>query len=338
MTDLWFLRQNGRCFPEYRAMRELKTISELTRDPNLAANIALMPIEHFGVTSCLTYFDLFIGLEELGLEIEVTSDRGPYVATPVANRKDVKRLANRIDTIDFSFLSEQARIISHALGRDDRTLGFLGGMYTLGAFAIRGRPARDFKDQINARLFIFEDPLAWSQLMDVVLAMQRKAIEALQKANVSRVLIFDSWAGSMGPVDYRTHILDWNRKLVELCHAAKMEVTLFSTGTGHLLRTLSEIRADVINVDWRHDLASAFNHLPAGTIVQGNLDPERLLGSHKVIREGVTDVLNSVGDYNRFRFNLGHGLIHDTDIENVQYLVRCITDDGRLTRNLQAAQ
>ena len=313
-VPVWFMRQAGRSLPEYRAVRDRHGILEICRTPELAVEVTLQPVRRLGVDAAILFSDIVVALSGMGVDVDIVPGTGPVIAAPVRSAADVDKLDPRGIQERVAYVAESVRMLRNEL--DVPLIGFAGAPFTLASYLIEGGPSRD---HAATRGFMYSEPEIWSKLMDRladgVIALMRMQIEA----GADAVQLFDSWVGALPRTAYRDHA----RPVVERIFSSLQDLDApriyFGVGTAHLLEEMSATGADVIGVDWRVPLDEARARV-TGLPVQGNLDPVACLAPRAVMRDHAADVLRR-GAGGSHIFNLGHGVLPDTDPGALEDLV-----------------
>jgi uroporphyrinogen decarboxylase len=311
------MRQAGRYLPEYRAMRERFGFLELCRNPDAAAAVTLEPVNRLGVDAAILFADILLVVEAMGVGLEFAHGEGPVVRRPVRSYADVRRLAP-VDPRDATpFVFETVGIVRRALGDRVPLIGFAGAPFTVASYLIEGSASREF---VETKSLMYREPAAWRALMDMLVEVTTRYLNGQIGAGVQAVQLFDSWAGALGPDDYREFVLPHSRALLQAL-APGVPVIHFGTGTAGLLPLMKEAGGDVIGLDWRVDLGEAWTRLGADVGVQGNLDPAALLARPDAFRSKVRAILDRAGGRPGHIFNLGHGVLPQTPVDHVAALV-----------------
>lgn len=323
-VPVWLMRQAGRYMPEYRAVRHKTTFLELCKSPALCAEVMLTAVEQLGVDAAIIFSDLLLILEPMGLELEYTADAGPVVRNPIRNGDDVDRL-NELESMErLGFVLEAVGATRAGLAQELPLLGFAGAPFTLASYAIEGRSSRHYA---LAKRLMYCDRGAWDALMGRLARSVARYLNAQIEAGAQAVQIFDSWVGCLGPDDYRRYVLPHTRAAIEQVTSG-VPVIHFATGNPALLPLLSEAGGSVIGVDWRIRLDDAWRAVGNDKAVQGNLDPVVLLSDPDTIRDHVRDILSQAAGRPGHIFNLGHGVLPQTPVENARTLVEAVHEFG----------
>lgn len=309
-TPVWFMRQAGRSLPEYRELRVGTRMLDACLTPDLAAEITLQPVRRHGVDAGIFFSDIVIPLRLAGVAVEIEPGRGPVFADPVRTASDVARIT-AIDPAEVSAAAGPVReavgIVTAELG-DTPLIGFAGAPFTLAAYLVEGGPS---KEHLRARAMMHADPASWHRLADWLADVSAAFLRAQIEAGAAAVQLFDSWAGSLSPADYRAYARPHARRALEGVEAPRIH---FGVGAGPFLDDLRlDGLADAVGVDWRVPLDEAAATLGSDTTVQGNLDPALLTAPEDVLLAAVDDVLARGRAARAHIFNLGHGVPPETD-------------------------
>ncbi|MGH9604983.1 MAG: uroporphyrinogen decarboxylase [Terracidiphilus sp.] len=322
-TPVWFLRQAGRYMPEYREVRKHHTLVEICKQPDLAAEVTITAAEKLGVDAAIIFADLLLPLEPMGLDFEFQAGEGPVVHRPVRTAEDVRAL--RTDRA--GELSYVARAIEKVAAHfRDRLgiIGFCGAPYTLASYMIEGGGSRNY---IETKKLMYRDATtAWGNLLDKIVTVLTAYCRLQVEAGADAIQIFDSWVGSLGLSDYNEYAFEASRRLVQAVQAMGVPVIYFGVETAGLLEQMAATGADVIGLDWRQPLGEGWRAVGYGHAVQGNLDPITLFAPVDVLELRVGQILRSAAGRPGHIFNLGHGIVPGTPVENVQAVVRMVKE------------
>ena len=320
-VPVWLMRQAGRYMAEYRALRRQHSILEMIKSPDLAAEVTLQPIRAFDLDAAIIFADILTLLEPLGFDLTFEPGRGPVIGNPVRSSGDIDRLAEAGEACALPYTVEAVRRARNALAGRIPLIGFSGAPFTLACYAIEGGGSRDF---LSARRFMFSHPAAWGKLMTRLSEAAAMYLRAQAGAGADALQLFDSWAGILGPRDFRTFLLPHVRDLVGSLADLGVPIIYFSTETAGCMPLLKATGASVIGVDWRTSLRDVRAQLGPGLAVQGNLDPSLLLSTPEAIRAAALAILEEAGHEPGFVFNLGHGIHKETPVAHVQVLVEAV--------------
>lgn len=311
---MWFMRQAGRSLPEYRELREQHTILEVCRTPELATEVTLQPVRRLGVDAAILFSDIVIPLAPLGIDLDIKEGVGPVISNPVRGLDDVRRLRS-LEESDIDFVIETVTNLKRELTVP--LVGFAGAPFTLASYLVEGGPS---KDHARTKSLMRSDPATWSALMEHLTESVTTYLLAQLGAGADAIQLFDSWVGALSPADFSRYV----RPYVERIFAALGERTApriyFGVVTGELLADMSRTGTDVIGVDWRVPLDKARDRVPAEMPLQGNLDPTVCLGPWEVVAREANEVLRQ-GAGGPHIFNLGHGVLPDTNPDILKRLV-----------------
>jgi uroporphyrinogen decarboxylase len=310
------MRQAGRYLAEYREIRKKHGLLEICRTPELAVEVTLQPVRRFGFDAAILFSDLLVPLEPLGVPFSFAQGEGPRIEAPLSSRSDVERLREVEPKESLAFTLEAIGILRREL--DVPLIGFAGAPFTLASYAIEGGPSKSFE---KTKALMYEDPDTWHLLLSKLASVVRAYLTAQIEAGVSAVQLFDSWVGALAPEDYRKLVLPHSRAILEPLAKLGVPRIHFGTGSAGILREMREAGGDVIGVDWRIDLDRAWDEVGEEVAVQGNLDPLALLAPRDVLLDRVDVVLRQAAGRSGHLFNLGHGILPGTPVENVQLLV-----------------
>ena len=318
VTPIWFMRQAGRYMKAYRDLKEKYTFLEMCKNPELAAEVTLQPLDVLGVDAAIIFADILLPLEPMGTGLEFTAGDGPVIPRPVKGMKDIENLRPINAEEDLGFVGDAIREVRKQISGKMPLIGFAGAPFTLCSYMIEGGKSRDFKD---TKLMMFEAPEMWNLLMDKVCTMLIDYLKMQVKAGAQALQIFDSWVGCMSPQDYEKYILPHTKRIISGLKDTGVPVINFSTGTSTLLNIVSKAGGDVVSFDWRINLDDAWDQIGHDRAIQGNLDPVLLFAPIPVIRERVMDVMKRANGRPGHIFNLGHGILQHTPVDHVKAVV-----------------
>jgi uroporphyrinogen decarboxylase len=316
---VWFMRQAGRSLPEYRALRVGTGMLEACRTPELITEITLQPVRRHGVDAAILFSDIVLPLVAIGVGIDIVPGVGPVVAEPIRSRADLAQL-RELDPEEVGYVAEAVTALVAELGKTP-LIGFAGAPFTLASYLVEGGPSRD---HARTKALMHSEPTLWRELMSRLAAIAREFLRVQIAAGASAVQLFDSWAGSLSQADYREHVLPHSRAVLEPLAAAGVPRIHFGVGTGELLAAMRAAGADVVGVDWRVPLDEAAGRLGPGAVVQGNLDPALLLADWPVIAAAVRRVVAEGRAAAGHIFNLGHGVLPETDPDVLTRVVELV--------------
>ena len=317
VTPIWLMRQAGRYMAEYRQVRNQHSIIEICKTPALAADVTITAAERLGVDAAIIFADLLLPLEVMGLDFEFVEGDGPKIARPVRDAGAVAQLkSDRAD--ELGYVAESIQIVARHFGERLPVIGFCGAPFTLASYMIEGGGSRNY---VHTKSMMYRDPEAWDELMRRLNRVLSPFAAAQARAGADAIQVFDSWVGCLSPADYARFVLPHTRTLTAEIKATGVPVIYFGTGTATLLDPIKQTRAEVIGVDWRIPIDEAFEILGNKFAVQGNLDPVALFAPEAELRRQARDILKMAAGKPGYIFNLGHGILPDTPVENVLALV-----------------
>mgnify|MGYP001289229529 CR=1 FL=1 len=323
-TPVWIMRQAGRYLPEYMQVRSKVTFIELCKRPELAAEVTVTARNVLGVDAAILFADLLPILEPMGFNLEYQQGEGPVIHNPLKNAADVDRVRPVENIQDLGYVFDAVRLIRKELPGDIPLLGFAGAPFTLASYAIEGGGSKNY---IRTKSLMFNDFAAWDALMSRLVESLAAYLNAQVEAGCQAVQIFDSWAGCLGPADYRQYVRPYTQRLIESVTAG-VPVINFLTGNPALLPDQVAAGGQVIGVDWRVDLAEARRLIGPARAVQGNLDPVSLYCERSELSRRVQQVLDAAGSQPGHIFNLGHGVHPDMNPDHVKALVRMVHEQS----------
>lgn len=313
-TPVWFMRQAGRSLPEYRRLREGVTMLDSCMRPDLVVEITLQPVRRYGVDAAIFFSDIVLPLKAVGVDLDIKPGVGPVVAEPVRTLADVAAIPDLTpDHVDF--VTESVRTLVGELGATP-LIGFAGAPFTVASYLVEGGPS---KDHARTKAMMLGAPEVWTALMDKIAGISAAYLEVQIRAGASAVQLFDSWAGALSPADYRASVMPWSARVLETVAPYGVPRIHFGVGTGELLGLMGEAGADVVGVDWRVPLADGIARV-GGRAVQGNLDPTLVFAPTEVMLARAAEVLRAGEQASGHVFNLGHGVLPDTDPDQLARL------------------
>jgi uroporphyrinogen decarboxylase len=323
-VPVWFMRQAGRSLPEYRRLRGTGSILDAVRDPDLAAEITLQPVRRYGVDAAILYSDIVVPVAAVGFGVEIAPGVGPVVARPFRHASDLDRLPPLDPEADCPYVAETVRLAVARLD-DVPLIGFAGAPFTVASYLIEGGPSRDLG---RTKALMLGRPELWARLLDRLADMAVASLQAQVAAGAAAVQLFDSWAGTLSPDLYERCVLPASAKVFAAVAELDVPGIHFGVTTGELLPLLAEAGAGVVGVDWRVPLDEARRRLGPDVAVQGNLDPAVCLAPWPAVEERVRDVLARNGGRPGHVFNLGHGVLPDTDPAVLERVVALVHEEG----------
>ena len=315
------MRQAGRYMASYRAIRERHTLLDICRHPELAAEVTLQPVDAIEVDAAILFSDLLLPLDPMGIPFDFVAGEGPVIDPPVRSIERIDRLRQFEPREDLAHVLDTIRLLRIRLADRVPLIGFAGAPFTLASYAIEGGPSNNYA---RTKALMYGEPAAWHRLADRLASVVADYLTAQIEAGAQAVQVFDSWVGALSPRDYREFALPHTRKIFTSVEPLGVPTLHFGTGTTTLLSEMREAGGDVIGLDWRIPLDAGWAQIGFDRAVQGNLDPTLLLGpAHRMLR-GAQDVLRRAAGRPGHIFNLGHGILPSTDLQQVQTLARYV--------------
>jgi uroporphyrinogen decarboxylase len=303
-TPVWFMRQAGRSLPEYRALRERYDLFGICREPELCAEVTLQPVRRHDVDAAVMFADIVLPVLEMGVDIRLVEGVGPVVDEPVRRGADVERL--HVGDPPPAVL-DAVRLVRTELPEEKALVGFCGGPFTVAGYLVEGKPTREF---VEVKRLMYGDPETWHALMAKLADTFAVYVASQVAAGADVIQMFDSWVGVLSPQDYEQFVASYSRRVLAAVDAPTIH---FGTGTAHLLTDMAEAGGDLIGLDWRVPLDRGWDEVGEDRGVQGNLDPAALLAPWEFVEQAALDVLERARGRRGHVFNLGHGVLPDTD-------------------------
>lgn len=314
------MRQAGRCLPEYRDLRERHDFMTVATTPELAAEATLMPVDRFGVDGAVLFADIMLPLDGMGVPFEIRPNVGPVIADPIRTAGDIDRLRIVEAEEGTPYVLAALRLLKDALGERAALLGFSGAPFTLACYLVEGRSSREYP---RTKALMYGEPELWHRLMETLTEVVIRYLRGQIRAGADAVQLFDSWLGLLDPVSYGEFVLPYTRRVFAALRGEAPTIH-FSTGTVVLLDQIADSGCDVVSVDWRLPLDRAWERVGPDRGIQGNLDPTRCLAPWTAVEEGARDVLRRAGGRPGHIFNLGHGILPETDPDVLARIVELV--------------
>ena len=327
-TPVWFMRQAGRSLPEYRELRKRYGLFDIVAQPELCAEVTLQPVRRHDVDAAVMFTDIMFPVLGMGVEVELVENVGPVVSAPVRTAADVDRLVVPDPDEAVPEILEAVRLVRAGLRDDQAVIGFCGGPFTVAGYLVEGKPSREFA---NVKAMMYSEPGTWHALMEKLADTFARYVAAKARAGADVIQVFDSWVGALSPSDYEEFVAPYSARILA---AVDVPTIHFGTGTATLLANMAEAGGDVIGLDWRIPLDRGWAEVGEDRGVQGNLDPAVLLGPWERVEAGAADVLARADGRPGHIFNLGHGVLPDTDPADLRRLVELVHE--RTARELVA--
>ena len=322
VRPVWFMRQAGRYMKPYRDIRAKHSILEICKKPELAAEVTLQPVEILDVDAAIIFADLLLPVEPMGLKLTFVSGEGPCIANPVTEPEDIDGLStNRTD--ELGYVAESIQVVTRALAGRVPVIGFVGAPFTLASYMIEGGPSKTF---LKTKKLMYADETMWRRLMGKLVDVLGDFASLQTGGGAKAIQVFDSWVGALSPDDYVRYVQPYSRALSERIRASGVPVIHFGTGAAGFFKELHAAGGDVIGVDWRINIDQAWLDIGYRSAIQGNLDPVALFAPLPELRSKVNDLLKRTGNRPGHIFNLGHGILPETPVENVKAVVQMVRD------------
>lgn len=317
-TPVWFMRQAGRYMSEYRAIRANHTLLEICAQPELAAQVTLQPVTRLGVDAAILFADILLPLIPMGIQLEFTAGEGPVIHNPIQSRADVDALRPVEPRETLAHVLMAIRIVRKELDGKTALIGFAGAPFTLASYLIEGGSSRNL---LKTKRMMYTNPQSWHQLMEKLAQVIADYLTAQVEAGAQAVQLFDSWIGTLTPDDYREYVLPYSKSIFAALQKTRVPMIHFGTGTAALLPLMKEAGGNVMGVDWQTPLDWAWELIDHHGSVQGNLDPVALFAPEAELEKRVKRVLHQADGRLGHIFNLGHGILPDTPVDQVKRVV-----------------
>jgi len=319
---VWIMRQAGRYLKEYREIREKYDFFTMCKTPNLAVKVSMQPIDILDVDAGIIFSDILIPVEAMGIKVTFEKDHGPKLHNPISNYSDVEKLIIPEPEKDMPFVGESIKLFKKELNNRKPVIGFSGAPWTLASYMIEGGGS---KNHLKIKSMMINDPRAFSLLMEKLTETVIKHLYSQIKAGSDLVQLFDTWAGVLSPKEYNDFVFPYQKRIIqELKKLSDVPISLYINNSGNILEKMSDTGADVISLDWMIDIAKAKKVIGDKVSIQGNLDPCYLFGEPEFVKQKTLDILNIFGKNTGYIFNLGHGILPNTPVENVKLMVETV--------------
>ena len=319
-TPVWYMRQAGRSLPEYREVRQRHGLFDVCRQPELCAEVTLQPVRRHGVDAAVMFADIMLPVIGMGIDVDLVENVGPVVEHPIRTMADVERLRVPEPEESVPFVLEAVRLVRRELDEEDAVIGFCGGPFTVAGYLVEGKPTREF---VAVKTMMYREPAVWHALMEKLADAFTRYVAGKVRAGADVIQVFDSWAGALSPADYDEFVAPYSSRILR---SLVVPTIHFGTGTATLLRAMAAAGGDVIGLDWRIPLDRGWDEVGDERGVQGNLDPAVLLGPWERIETATRDVLDRADGRQGHIFNLGHGVLPDTDPAVLRQLTEFVQD------------
>ena len=321
-TPVWFMRQAGRVLPEYRRVREDYGLLDICLNPELAATVTLQPVERFDVDAAIIFADIVTPLVGIGIDVKIVEKVGPVIDSPIRSMSDVESLRQLDPDQDVPHMLEALTMVRAALPDEKALIGFSGAPFTLATYLVEGGPSRNYA---TTKSMMYGQPDLWHELMKRLSDMIITYLLAQQRAGAQVLQVFDSWVGWLSRRDYLEYVFPHTARILSSVKSGGAPVIHFATGAGSLNKTVRDGGADVVSIDWRVPLDEVWESL-GDVAIQGNLDPAVLLAPPDVVRDQALDVLRRAGGRPGHIFNLGHGFLPQTPMDNILHVIDCVRE------------
>jgi uroporphyrinogen decarboxylase len=317
VRPVWFMRQAGRYMKEYREIRSKHSLLEICKRPDLAAQVTLQPVEVLDVDAAIIFADLLLPVEPMGLKLKFVSGEGPVIDNPVRTSEDIDTLSIS-NTDELGYVGEALQLAVRQLAGRVPVIGFVGAPFTVASYMIEGGPSRTF---LRTKQMMYRDETLWRRLMGKLVDVLGPYAVMQVAAGARAIQVFDSWVGALGPDDYVRYVAPYSRALIERIRSSGVPVIHFGTGAGGFFRELHAAGGDVLALDWRVNIDQAWMEISYRSAVQGNLDPAILFAPLPELKARVHELLKRTGTRPGHIFNLGHGILPETPVDNVKAVV-----------------
>src|SRR5437016_6182510 len=317
VRPVWFMRQAGRYMKQYRDIRARHGILEICKRPDLAATVTLQPVEVLDVDAAIIFADLLLPVEPMGLKLRFVEGKGPVINNPIRTSSDIDSLSSA-NTDDLGYVGEAIQMVVRALAGKVPVIGFIGAPFTMASYMIEGGSSRNY---IRTKRMMYADETMWRRLMGKIVDVLAPFASLQVTAGARAIQVFDSWVGALGPDDYVRFVAPYSRALIERVRSTGVPVIHFGTGASGYFRELHAAGGDVMGVDWRINIDQAWMDISYRSAIQGNLDPVALFAPMPELRGKVHELLKRTGARPGHIFNLGHGILPETPVENVKAVV-----------------
>ncbi len=316
------MRQAGRYLPEYRAIREKSDFLTLCKTPELASEVTVQPIDIIDVDAAILFSDILVIPEAMGMHLEIVESRGPVFENPLRSREQINSLATEGVNERLNYVFEAIKLTKEKLAGRAPLIGFSGAPWTLATYMVEGKGSKSF-DVVKS--FIYNEPEAAHELLQKLADSVVDYLNAKIRAGCDAVQIFDTWAGILSPWDFEEFSLRYIRYICERLETGGAPVIVFAKGVASM-RQLADLKCDVLGIDWTKDIGDVRREVGDGKAIQGNLDPCVLFAPKEKIKEETAKILRKFGRGAGHVFNLGHGILPQTPVENARYFVNCVRE------------
>lgn len=317
-TPVWFMRQAGRYLPEYRKLREQHSMLEMVRSPELAAEVTLQPLRRFDLDAAIVFADILLPLPVIGAEFSFVEGVGPRIHKPLRDPAALDRLHTGEPEADLEFVAQTITLVRELLDPEKALIGFAGAPFTLASYIIEGGHSRNY---LETKRFMYRHPESWGRLLDIITGVTISYLEMQIRAGADAIQLFDSWVGALSPDDYRGYVKQHSARIFSALEHFSVPMIHFGTGTAGFLGEMRGAGGTVQSVDWRIPLQSAWERVGFDSAIQGNLDPLAMMAPADVLKRKSEAVIEEAGGRPGHIFNLGHGFLPATPVDNVELVV-----------------
>ncbi|MFH1288522.1 MAG: uroporphyrinogen decarboxylase [bacterium] len=325
-TPIWLMRQAGRYMEEYRKIRENYSFIEMCKNPEIACEVTLQPIKKIPLDAAIIFADILLPLEGMGIDFYFGKNEGPVIKNPIRTTHDVERIKIIEPENDVPYLLKAIKLVKKELNGKIPLIGFSGAPFTLASYMIEGGHSRNYA---KTKIMMYNEPKAWHKMMDKLAEIIIRYLSAQIESGVDLVQLFDSWVGCLSENDYREFVMPHSQKIFKAVKKLNIPSIHFGTGNSHLLELMKKAGGDVTGIDWRINLGDAWEKLGKDTAIQGNLDPTALFARPDEIKKRTKEILALADNRPGHIFNLGHGILQGTPVENVILLANTVHEYSR---------
>ena len=319
---MWFLRQAGRYLPEYRAIRAKVDFLTLCKTPDLAAEVTVQPVDLIGVDAAIIFSDILVVPEAMGMQLVVEEGKGgPRFPSPLRSKADIDKLSVQNVCSSLGYVFDAIRLARKRLNNRVPLIGFAGAPWTIASYMVEGRNPRDFR---HIKELIYSNPRDAHALLEKLATAVSSYLNAQIDAGAQALQIFDTWGGVLGQEEFEEFSLRYISRIISSLKRKDTPIIVFCKNCGHSLEKIANTGADVVGLDWTTDIGKAREMIGSYVALQGNLDPTILFSTTERIESGVQTVLKKFGKGNGHVFNLGHGILPETPVENVKAFVNAV--------------
>ena len=325
-TPVWFMRQAGRCFQEYRDLRKKYEILTIASTPELCSEVTLLPVDKLGVDAAVMFADIMLVLEGMDVPFHIEPETGPIIHEPIRTEAqvDAVKVVEAAEATPYVF--DAIRLIRQDLGGKAALVGFSGSPFTLVCYMIEGKPSRSYD---LAKAMMFGQPGLWHKLMGKVTEVVVRYLKEQVATGIEIVQLFDSWVGILSPSQYQRYVFPYSKRIFTEINALGVPTIHFGTGNASILKQMADTGAGIMSLDWRVSLDKAWAEIGHDKGVQGNLDPVRLVSGFDAVEEGALEIMRQAGGRAGHIFNLGHGVLPPTNPDDLARLVDLVHEEGR---------